>query len=65
MTTTMLAAGDHDEGNEMAKVPNTISDADWTDIRRRAEKIQPPFFSAEAIRRRKAASAQARNAHLN
>ena len=47
------------------QVPNTISDADWDDIRRRAEKAQPPLFSDEAIRRRKAANAQSRNAHLN
>lgn len=64
-TTTLAAVGGHEEGHDMAKVPNTISDADWAELRRRREKVQPPFFSDEAIRGRKAASAQARNARLN
>jgi len=38
--------------------PNTITDQQWADIRRRAEKVAPPLFSDEATRRRLAASAQ-------
>ncbi|WP_433297435.1 hypothetical protein ACQP2F_41020 [Actinoplanes sp. CA-030573] len=48
-----------------ARVPNTIPDRQWADIRRRAEKVAPPLFSAEAVRRRKAASAQMRKADQN
>ena len=49
----------------MAKVPNTISDEDWEALRKRAQRVEPPFLSTEAIRRRHAANAQFRNAHLN
>lgn len=41
-----------------ARVPNTITDRQMADLRRRAEKVAPPMFSAEATRRRLAASAQ-------
>jgi hypothetical protein len=41
-----------------ARVPNTIGDRQMADIRRRAEKVAAPLFSDEAIRRRRAASAQ-------
>ncbi len=40
------------------RVPNTITDQQMADLRRRAEKVAPPTFSDEAVRRRKAASAQ-------
>lgn len=43
-------------------VPNTISDKQMADIRRRAEKVAPPLFSAEAIRRRNFYSEQQRKA---
>lgn len=42
----------------MAKVPNTISDKQMADIRRRAEKVSPPMFSDEAVRRRLASGRQ-------
>ncbi|GAA1879164.1 hypothetical protein [Asanoa iriomotensis] len=48
-----------------SKVPNTISDKQMASLRRRAEKAAPPMFSDEAIKRRKAASAQIKNAHKN
>ena len=41
-----------------ARVPNTITDRQMADIRRRAEKVAPPLFSDAATRRRLAASAQ-------
>ncbi len=41
-----------------ARVPNTITDRQMTDLRRRAEKVAPPMFSREAVSRRLAASAQ-------
>jgi hypothetical protein len=44
------------------KVPNTISDKEMANIRRRAEKVAPPMFSAEAVRRRKAFGEQLRKA---
>ena len=46
-------------------VPNTITDKQWADIRRRAAKVAPPLFSAEATRGRLAASAQQRKANLS
>jgi len=46
-----------------ARVPNTITDRQMADIRRRAEKAAPPMFSAEATRRRLAAAAQKSKAH--
>jgi hypothetical protein len=43
----------------MAKsVPNTISDKDMASLRRRAEKVSPPMFSTEAVRRRLASGKQ-------
>jgi len=47
------------------KVPDTISDKEWQKIRERAEKAAPPMFSAEAVRRRKASSAQKDHAQQN
>lgn len=41
-----------------ARVPNTITDRQMADIRRRAERVAPPLFSDEATRRRLAASVQ-------
>lgn len=46
-----------------ARVPNTVTDRQWADIRRRAEKVAPPMFSDEAVRRRVASSAQKSKAH--
>ncbi|MEU7907943.1 hypothetical protein [Actinoplanes sp. NPDC049118] len=47
----------------MAKrVPDTITDRRWAALGRRAEKVAPPLFSDEAVRRRLAASAQKRKA---
>ena len=40
------------------RVPNTITDRQMADLRRRAEKVAPPLFSNEAVRRRLAATAQ-------
>ncbi len=37
---------------------NTIGDKQMADLRRRAEKVSPPMFSAEAVRRRLAAGKQ-------
>ncbi|WP_433299011.1 hypothetical protein ACQP2F_45060 [Actinoplanes sp. CA-030573] len=48
-----------------ARVPNTITDRQMAELRRRAEKAAPPMFSAEAVRRRKAASAQKSKADQN
>jgi len=48
-----------------APVPNTITDRQMADIRRRAEKVAPPLFSNEATRRRLAASAQKSKADQN
>lgn len=48
----------------MAKM-NTISDKQMADLRRRAEKVAPPFLSKEATRRRLAAGAQKANADKN
>jgi hypothetical protein len=45
-----------------ARVPNTITDRQMNDLRNRARKVAPPMFSAEATRRRLAASAQQRKA---
>ncbi|WP_436523157.1 hypothetical protein [Actinoplanes sp. HUAS TT8] len=39
-------------------VPNTITDQQMADLRRRAEKVAPPLLSNEATRRRLASSAQ-------
>ncbi|XVV14415.1 hypothetical protein ACQP2X_08750 [Actinoplanes sp. CA-131856] len=50
----------------MAKrVPNTITDQQWADLRQRAESVAPPLLSAEATRRRKATLAQKRKADQN
>jgi hypothetical protein len=46
----------------VTRVPNTITDRQMGDLRRRAEKVAPPLFSDEATRRRFAASAQQRTA---
>lgn len=47
----------------MAKrVPDTITDRQMDDLRRRAEKAAPPMFSTEATRRRLAGLAQQRKA---
>ncbi|GID26826.1 hypothetical protein [Paractinoplanes brasiliensis] len=47
------------------RVPNTITDRQMAELRRRAEKVAPPLFSTEATRRRLAASAQQRKADLS
>ena len=46
-------------------VPNTITDKQWADIRRRAAKVAPQPLSAEATRGRLASSAQQRKASQN
>ncbi|WP_435120754.1 hypothetical protein [Micromonospora tulbaghiae] len=43
-------------------VPNTITDRQYADLSRRAQKANPSLFSDEAIRRRKASQAQQRKA---
>jgi hypothetical protein len=48
-----------------ASVPNTISDKQWADLRRRAEKVAPGMFSREAIARRKASSRNLEQASKN
>jgi hypothetical protein len=40
------------------QVPNTISDQQWADLRRRAEKAAPPMFSDKAVAQRLASSQQ-------
>lgn len=40
------------------KVPNTISDKQMADLKRRAEKAAPPMFSREATRHRLNSTAQ-------
>lgn len=40
------------------KVPDTITDRQWTDLGQRARKAAPPVFSDEAIRQRQASNAQ-------
>ena len=47
------------------EVPNTITDQQRDDLRRRAEKAAPPMFSRQAIERRHAESARLRNAEKN
>jgi len=47
------------------KIPNTISDKEMADIRRKATKVEPPMFSKEAIRRREMYSEQLKNADKN
>ncbi|MEH1125035.1 hypothetical protein [Micromonospora sp. CPCC 206061] len=39
-------------------VPDTITDRQWTDLNRRAQKAAPPMFSDKAIQQRKASNAQ-------
>jgi hypothetical protein len=48
-----------------ATVPNTVTDRQMADLRRRADKAAPPMFSTEATRRRLATSAQKRKADQN
>ncbi len=38
------------------KVPNSISDADWKKLQKRAEKVASPMFSKKTIDQRKANS---------
>jgi hypothetical protein len=47
----------------MTKVPNTISDQQYADLSRRAQKVAPPMFSDQAIKQRLASTAQQRKAH--
>lgn len=47
------------------KIPNTITDAQWTELSRRAQKHDPPWCSDEAVRRRLADIAQRRKANQN
>ena len=42
----------------MAKKIDTISDQQYADLQRRAEKAAPPMFSREAVRRRIASGKQ-------
>lgn len=49
----------------MARVPQTISDAEWAKIQARARKVEPPLFSPEAVRRREMAHQQKRKANQN
>lgn len=48
----------------MAKI-NTITDQQWADIQRRADKVAPPLFSREAVSRRKQDTAQRAKAGLS
>ena len=41
-----------------SKVPNTISDQQMADLRRRAEKVAPPMFSQKAVAQRLASNKQ-------
>ncbi|WP_430497846.1 hypothetical protein ACQRWP_23790 [Micromonospora trifolii] len=45
-----------------ATVPNTITDQQYADLSRRAQKVAPPMFSTEAVEHRKASAAQQRKA---
>jgi hypothetical protein len=45
------------------QIPNTITDAKWAELSRRAQKHNPPMFSDEAVRRRLADAAQRRKAN--
>jgi hypothetical protein len=47
------------------KVPNTISDQQMADLRRRAEKVAPPMFSAKSVARRLASNEQQKQARLS
>lgn len=52
----------------MAKVPNTISNREWANLQRRAHAAEAKsggMFSAQAVQRRKASSAQLKNAKKN
>jgi hypothetical protein len=40
------------------QVPATISDQQWADLQRRAEKVAPPMFSQKAVARRLASNQQ-------
>lgn len=44
------------------KTTSTITDQQWADLRRRADKVAPPMFSSEATRRRLAVLEQQRKA---
>ncbi|WKU02853.1 hypothetical protein [Micromonospora sp. HUAS LYJ1] len=39
-------------------VPNTITDQQYADLNRRAQKANPSWFTDQAVKRRKASSAQ-------
>jgi hypothetical protein len=44
-------------------VPNTISDKQMADLSRRAEKVAPPMFSNEAVKKRIATGLQKNKAN--
>ena len=47
---------------KQSTVPNTISDRQYADLGRRAQKANPSMFSDAAIARRKASAAQQKKA---
>ena len=50
---------------KQSKVPNTITDQQMADLRRRAEKVAPPMFSTKAVARRLASNEQQKKARLS